>query len=64
MTDQIDCPECGNEIASADDVEHDGEIQEIEPENDSVHLYENRDLYRCKNCKKTLGVGRSKKQRE
>lgn len=60
MADQIDCPECGSEISSADDVEHDGEIQEIEPENDSISLYENRDLYRCKDCKKVLGVGRSK----
>jgi predicted RNA-binding Zn-ribbon protein involved in translation (DUF1610 family) len=59
MADQVDCPECGNEITSADDVESDGEIAEIEPENDSVTLYGNRDLYRCKDCKKALGVGRS-----
>lgn len=59
MTDKIDCPDCGNEIESPDDIETD-DIQEMEA-NDSVTLYGNRDLYRCKNCKKALGVGRSTK---
>jgi DNA-directed RNA polymerase subunit RPC12/RpoP len=60
MTEQIDCPECGSEIESDDDIDTDS-IQEMDASDNSVTLYGNRDLYRCKNCKKPLGVGRSTK---
>lgn len=59
MADKIDCPECGKEIESADELEKHGEVHEIETDDDSFSLFGNRDLFLCKDCKKPLGVGRS-----
>lgn len=59
MADTLTCPECGAEIDSADQLEHEHEVAEVELEDSgSISLYGNRDLYMCKNCKRTLGVSR------
>lgn len=60
VTDTLECPECEASIDSTDDLETEGEVVEIEPEDDgSFQLYENHDLFLCKNCRKPLGVSRS-----
>lgn len=60
MTDSLSCPECETEIESTDELEEGGEIPEIEQEDDgSISLFENHDLFLCKNCKKPLGMSRS-----
>ena len=62
MSDTIECPECEASIDSTDDLETEGEVAEIEPEDDgSFQLYENHDLFLCKNCKNPLGVSRKKR---
>ena len=56
MADTLTCSECGNEVESADDLESNEEIAEIEVEsNGSIRLFENRDLFLCKGCKNPLG---------
>lgn len=53
-----ECPECGTEIESADDLEQ-TEVPEIETDKENgVTVYENTDLYLCGGCKKPMGVGR------
>jgi len=60
MSDTLECPECDASIDSTDDLEAEGEVAEVEPEDDgSFQLYENNDLFLCKNCRKPLGVSRS-----
>lgn len=60
MTDTLSCPECEEEIESTDELEDGGEVAEIEADDDgSITLFENRDLFLCKNCKKPLGMSRS-----
>ena len=59
MSDTLECPECEASIDSTDDLETGGEVAEVEPEEDgSFQLYENHDLFLCKNCRKPLGVSR------
>jgi hypothetical protein len=56
MGDTLTCSECGNEVESADDLEAEEEIAELEVEsNGSVTLFENHDLFLCKGCKNPLG---------
>jgi len=60
MSDALTCPECGEAAESAEelDVEHD--VPEVEVDDDgSISLFENRDLYLCENCKKPLGMSRT-----
>lgn len=53
------CPECGNDIESADDFVQEGTVEEVESDGDSFSLYGNkRDLFLCKGCRKPLGVGK------
>lgn len=60
MSETLSCPECETEIDSVDDLERGGEVSEIEERDDgSISLFENRDLFLCKNCKKPLGMSRS-----
>jgi hypothetical protein len=60
MSDTLNCPECDNEIESIDELERGDEITEVEESDDgSISLFENRDLFLCKNCKKPLGMSRS-----
>lgn len=59
MSDTLECPECEASIDSTDGLETGGEVAEVEPEEDgSFQLYENHDLFLCKNCRKPLGVSR------
>ena len=59
MSDTVECPECEASIDSTDGLETGGEVAEVEPEEDgSFQLYENHDLFFCKNCRKPLGVSR------
>jgi len=60
MGDSIACPECGAEVDSIEELEAEHEVTELEANDDgSINLFENRDLFLCKDCKKPLGVGRS-----
>lgn len=59
MAEKIDCPECGNEVESTDDLETGGEVREMEADDSSVTLFQNHDLFLCKGCKKPLGFERS-----
>jgi hypothetical protein len=60
MSNTLNCPECGTDIDSTDDLEAADEVTEIEPDEDgSFQLYENHDLFLCKSCRKPLGVSRS-----
>lgn len=60
MSDTLDCPECEASIDSTDDLEVEAGVPEVEADDDgSIHLYENRDLFLCANCRKPLGVSRS-----
>ena len=59
MSETLSCPDCGEEIESAADLEVEGAVTEIETDDGGIHLFENRDLFRCKGCRKPLGVGRS-----
>lgn len=59
MADEITCSECGHVAESADDLETGESVPEVETSDDgSIHLYENHDLFLCKNCRKPLGVSR------
>ncbi len=59
MADTLTCPECGMEVDSATELVSEHEVTEIETsEDDSIHLFENRDLFLCEGCKKPLGVSR------
>lgn len=60
MAETLSCPECEKEIESTDDLEEGGKIAELETDDDgSVTLFENHDLFLCKDCKKPLGMSRS-----
>ncbi len=60
MSDTLSCPDCETEIESLDELEREGEVSEIEAtEDNSISLFENHDLFLCKNCKKPLGFSRS-----
>lgn len=60
MGDTITCPECGAEVDSMEQLEAEHSVDEIEEEEDgSFSLFENRDLFLCKNCKNPLGVSRN-----
>lgn len=62
MGDSLQCPECGQETETADDLDRDRAVPEVEMDDDrSIHLFENRDLFLCKNCKNPLGVSRSRR---
>jgi hypothetical protein len=59
MSNELTCPECGETAESIDDLEEGGEVTEVEAgERGSLNLYENRDLFLCKNCRKPLGISR------
>jgi len=59
MAESLTCPECGVEVESAEQLVAEHEVTEVEiEEDDSFNLFENRDLFLCKDCKKPLGVGR------
>jgi DNA-directed RNA polymerase subunit RPC12/RpoP len=57
-TDTIECPDCGAEIDSEDQVDVE-EVSEIEsrPRGGIGYGPATKNLYLCKNCKKPLGVG-------
>jgi hypothetical protein len=60
MGDTLTCEECGEEVDSIDDLEEGHEVAEIESDDDgSITLFQNHDLFLCKNCKKPLGMSRS-----
>jgi hypothetical protein len=61
MSDTLTCSECGNEIESTDDLEHE-EVREMEVDEDdsSFSLYESSDLYLCEGCRNPMGVGHSR----
>jgi DNA-directed RNA polymerase subunit RPC12/RpoP len=58
-TEQIECPECGAEIESMDQLESE-ELHEIHstPKGGIGYGEATRNLYLCTNCRKPLGVGR------
>lgn len=61
MGDTITCPECGDEAESMEELDeaHKHEVPEFEvEENGEFSLYENNDLFLCKNCKNPLGMRR------
>jgi len=59
MGDTITCPECGEAVDSVEQLEEGHSVPEIAVEDDgSVTLFENNDLFLCKNCKNTLGMRR------
>ncbi|MFC7230608.1 hypothetical protein ACFQMM_02980 [Saliphagus sp. GCM10025308] len=58
MADTLTCPECGDTIRSREHLEAGHEVAELEPNEDGLTLYGNRDLFLCRNCKRPLGVGR------
>ena len=56
MGDTLTCPECGKDVESADELESGHEVAEVEIEDDgSFSLFENHDLFLCKDCKNPLG---------
>lgn len=55
---QMECPECGNEIESTEDLEQ-TEVPEFETDDDSFSLHGSTDLFLCSGCRKPMGVGRS-----
>jgi predicted RNA-binding Zn-ribbon protein involved in translation (DUF1610 family) len=60
MGDTLSCSECGTEVDAADELEADREVAEVDTSEDgSIHLFENRDLFLCENCKNPLGISRS-----
>ena len=62
MAETVSCPDCGAEFEKIDELEKGGELPEIESgEGGTINLFENRDLFLCKNCKNPLGVSRSKR---
>jgi hypothetical protein len=61
MGDTITCTECGDEVESMAELEesHRHEVPEFDEDEDGgFHLYGNRDLFLCKNCKNPLGIRR------
>jgi len=60
MGDTLSCPECGEAVESAEELETE-HVPEVEVDDDdgSFSLFENNDLFLCKNCKKPLGMSRS-----
>ena len=59
MGDTVTCPECGETVDSVEQLETNHAVPEIEENDDgSVSLFENSDLFLCKNCKSPLGVRR------
>lgn len=59
MSDTLSCSDCGAEIESMDELETGHEVTEIEPEADGTFtLFENRDLFLCKNCGNPMGLYR------
>ncbi|MEF8812229.1 MAG: hypothetical protein V5A55_00175 [Halovenus sp.] len=60
MGDTLSCPECGEEVESAEELETQHDVPEVEVDDDgSLTLFENNDLFLCKNCKKPLGMPRT-----
>jgi uncharacterized protein with PIN domain len=60
MSDTLSCPECDEEIESTDELETGEQVPEVEEDDDgSLTLFQNHDLFLCKNCKKPLGMSRS-----
>ena len=58
MSDTLHCPDCDKEIDSTEDLDTE-QVPEVEGDEHSVSLFENRDLFLCKGCGKPLGVGRT-----
>ncbi len=61
MSDTITCPECGDEAETMEELNeaHQHDVPEFEEDEDGgLHLFENKDLFLCKNCKNPLGVRR------
>ncbi|PSQ56002.1 MAG: hypothetical protein BRD23_09880 [Halobacteriales archaeon SW_9_67_25] len=57
MAESLTCPECGAEVASAEQLVAEHEVTEVEVDEDgSLNLFENRDLFLCKDCKNPLGI--------
>ncbi len=63
MADEMSCPECGADVETTDDLEEAGTVEELEPKADGTfEFYGNkRDLFRCADCRKPLGVGHSRR---
>lgn len=60
MANTLSCPDCGETVDSAEALEEGHEVPEVEASDDgSLNLYDNRDLFLCRNCRTTLGVSRS-----
>lgn len=61
MGDTLTCSGCGEEIETADDMEVEEDVPELEVNEDrSFNLFGNRDLFLCKNCKKPMGMRRDR----
>ena len=60
MTDELVCPECGEEAKSTDDLEQTAVPEVSENEDGGVSLHSNADLFLCSGCKEPMGVGRNR----
>jgi hypothetical protein len=58
MADKLTCPGCGETVESAEHLEKAHDVPEVQIKDGEIHLYENRNLFMCKSCKKPLGVGK------
>lgn len=58
MADTIECPECGSEFESVEQMDVE-EVQEItsKPRGGIGHGDATQNLYLCKKCRKPLGIG-------
>jgi len=57
----LTCPQCGETVESTDDLEED-EFMELEiGEGGAISVYgSEQTFYRCRACRKAMGVGHSK----
>ncbi|SNR44952.1 hypothetical protein [Halorubrum vacuolatum] len=60
MSGPLTCPQCGETIESADDLESE-EVSEMEVSDDgSISVYSsNKTFFRCRKCRTAMGVGHS-----
>jgi len=55
MTDSTECPNCGDQLETVDDLEE-TEVTRIDTNDDgSFNLFGNADLFLCEGCKNPLG---------
>lgn len=56
MKPEFTCPDCGTTVESKARLAKGHEVSKIEFGGEDVSLYENDNLFLCKNCKRPLGV--------